>query len=83
MSLGGETPKRIPNPMIVEIEPLNPHQRANTRDPSIENPLFRAGRGYIPLRQPIHLSSLAYPIMMGFAPCKSLRVEEEGIGYDL
>jgi hypothetical protein len=45
----GETPKRIPNPMIVEIEPLIPLQGANTRDPSIENPLFRAGRGHIPL----------------------------------
>jgi hypothetical protein len=39
-----ETPKRTPNPMIVEIEALIPHQGANTRDPSIETPPFRAGR---------------------------------------
>jgi hypothetical protein len=30
--------------MIVEIEALIPHQGANTRDPSIETPPFRAGR---------------------------------------
>jgi hypothetical protein len=34
----GETPKRIPSPMIIEVEPLIPLQRANTRDPSIETP---------------------------------------------
>jgi hypothetical protein len=26
------------------VKPLNPRQRANTRDPSIETPPFRAGR---------------------------------------
>ncbi|MDT7890365.1 MAG: hypothetical protein RQ885_15495 [Desulfurococcales archaeon] len=36
----GETPKHTPNPMIVEIKPLIPYQRANTRDPSIENPVL-------------------------------------------
>jgi hypothetical protein len=39
----GETPKRTPNPMILGIEALIPHQRANTPDPSIENPLERGG----------------------------------------
>jgi hypothetical protein len=34
----GVTPKHTPNPMILGIEPIIPHQRANTRDPSIENP---------------------------------------------
>ncbi|MFZ8823652.1 MAG: hypothetical protein ACO2O0_05820 [Desulfurococcales archaeon] len=34
----GEIPKSTPNPTILGIEALNPHQRANTRDPSIENP---------------------------------------------
>jgi ribosomal protein L37AE/L43A len=28
------------------VKPLIPHQRANTRDPSIENPPLRAGRGH-------------------------------------
>ena len=28
------------------VKPLNPHQRANTRDPSIETPPFKAGRGH-------------------------------------
>ena len=41
----GETPNHIPNPMIVEIEPINPHQRANTRDPSIETPPLKGGEG--------------------------------------
>ena len=37
--------------MILGIEALNPHQRANTPDPSIENPaLFRAGRGHTLIR---------------------------------
>jgi hypothetical protein len=31
--------------MIVEIEPINPHQRANTRDPSIETPPLKGGEG--------------------------------------
>ncbi|MGC9136931.1 MAG: hypothetical protein ACP5H6_08795, partial [Caldivirga sp.] len=26
------------------IKPLNPHQRANTQDPSMETPPFRTGR---------------------------------------
>jgi hypothetical protein len=48
----GETPKRAPNPMIIEVEPINPHQRDNTRDPSIENPPFRAGRGHLAFPPP-------------------------------
>ena len=36
----GETPKRTPNPMILGIEALIPHQRANTRDSSIERMIF-------------------------------------------
>jgi len=40
--------------MIVEIKPLIPHQRANTRDPSIETPPFRAGRGHLGLYTNIH-----------------------------
>jgi len=40
----GETPKRTPNPMIIEVKTIIPHQRANTRDPSIETPPF-LGRG--------------------------------------
>jgi len=32
------------SPMIVEIEPINPHQRGNTRDPS-EKILYRIERG--------------------------------------
>jgi hypothetical protein len=35
--------------MIIEVEPLIPLQRANTRDPSIETPPFRAGRGHFRL----------------------------------
>jgi hypothetical protein len=46
MSLWGETPKRIPSPMIIEVEPLIPHQRANTRDPSINKMIYyRIERG--------------------------------------
>jgi hypothetical protein len=41
----GETPKRTLNPMILGIEPIIPHQRANTRDPSIENPALQGGEG--------------------------------------
>jgi hypothetical protein len=42
----GETPKRTPNPMIIEVEPLIPHQRANTRDPSINKMIYyRIERG--------------------------------------
>jgi hypothetical protein len=42
----GETPKRIPSPMIIEVEPLIPHQRANTRDPSINKMIYyRIERG--------------------------------------
>jgi hypothetical protein len=33
--------------MIIEVKTIIPHQRANTRDPSIETPPFRAGRGHI------------------------------------
>ena len=36
----GEIPKSTPNPMIVEIKPLIPHQRANTRDPIINKMIF-------------------------------------------
>jgi hypothetical protein len=32
--------------MIIEVKTIIPHQRANTRDPSIETPPFRAGRGH-------------------------------------
>jgi hypothetical protein len=35
-----ETPKRTPSPMILGIEALIPHQRANTRDPSIEKMIY-------------------------------------------
>jgi hypothetical protein len=42
----GETPKRTPNPMILGIEALNPHQRANTPDPSINKMIYyRIERG--------------------------------------
>ncbi|MDT7889865.1 MAG: hypothetical protein RQ885_12950 [Desulfurococcales archaeon] len=42
----GETPKRTPSPMILGIEPINPHQRANTRDPSINEMIYyRIERG--------------------------------------
>jgi hypothetical protein len=41
----GETPKRTPNPMIIEVKTIIPHQRANTRDPSIENPALQGGEG--------------------------------------
>jgi hypothetical protein len=51
----GETPKRTPNPMILGIEPINPHQRANTPDPSIENP--GKGRGH-----PVGEDPTAYPL---------------------
>ncbi|MDT7890330.1 MAG: hypothetical protein RQ885_15320 [Desulfurococcales archaeon] len=44
----GETPKRTPSPMILGIEALIPHQRANTRDPSIETP--GEGRGHLGIR---------------------------------
>jgi hypothetical protein len=33
--------------MIIEVKTIIPHQRANTRDPSIETPPFRAGRGHM------------------------------------
>ncbi len=36
----GETPKHTPNPMILGIEALIPHQRANTPDPSIEKMIY-------------------------------------------
>jgi hypothetical protein len=36
----GVTPKHTPNPMILGIEALIPHQRANTPDPSIEKMIF-------------------------------------------
>jgi hypothetical protein len=38
--------------MIIEVKTIIPHQRANTPDPSIETPPFRAGRG--------HVSALAF-----------------------
>jgi hypothetical protein len=31
--------------MIIEVEPLIPLQRANTRDPSIETPPLKGGEG--------------------------------------
>jgi len=34
----GEAPMFASNPMIIKIKSLNPHQRANTRDPEIRNP---------------------------------------------
>ena len=41
-----ETPKRTPNPMILGIEPIIPHQRANTPDPSINKMIYyRIERG--------------------------------------
>jgi hypothetical protein len=33
-------PEYIPNPMILEIEALIIHQRANTPDPSIEKMIY-------------------------------------------
>jgi hypothetical protein len=36
----GETPKCAPNPMILGIEALTPHQRADTRDPSMDKMIF-------------------------------------------
>jgi hypothetical protein len=36
----GLMPEYIPNPMIIEVEPINPHQRANTPDPSIEKTIY-------------------------------------------
>jgi hypothetical protein len=42
----GEIPKSTPNPMIIEVEPLIPLQRANTRDPSIDKMIYyRIERG--------------------------------------
>jgi len=42
----GETPKRTPSPMIIEVKTIIPHQRANTRDPSIEKMIYhRIERG--------------------------------------
>ncbi len=41
----GEIPKRTPNPMIIEVKTIIPHQRANTRDPSIETPPLKGGEG--------------------------------------
>jgi hypothetical protein len=29
------------------VRPLNPHQRANTRDPEIRNPVLQSGEGVI------------------------------------
>jgi hypothetical protein len=40
-------PEYIPNPMIIEVKTINPHQRANTQDPSIQTPPIRAGRGHV------------------------------------
>ena len=37
-------PVSVPSPMILAIEALIPHQRANTPDPSIEPP--EEGRGH-------------------------------------
>jgi hypothetical protein len=34
----GLMPEYIPNPMIIEVKTIIPHQRANTQDPNIENP---------------------------------------------
>jgi hypothetical protein len=31
--------------MIIEAKTIIPHQRANTRDPSIENPALQGGEG--------------------------------------
>jgi len=36
----GETPNHTPYPMILGIEPLIPHQRANTPDPSINKMIY-------------------------------------------
>jgi hypothetical protein len=36
----GETPKHTLNPMILWIEALIPHRRANTSDPSIEKMIY-------------------------------------------
>jgi hypothetical protein len=41
----GLMPDYIPNPMILGIEALIPHQRANTPDPSIETPPLKGGEG--------------------------------------
>jgi hypothetical protein len=34
----GLVPEYIPNPMIIEVKTIIPHQRANTPDPSIKTP---------------------------------------------
>jgi hypothetical protein len=40
------TPLACPNPMILGIEALIPHQRADTRDPSIDKMIYyRIERG--------------------------------------
>jgi hypothetical protein len=41
----GLMPEYIPNPMILGIEALIPHQRANTPDHNIENPPLQGGEG--------------------------------------
>jgi hypothetical protein len=34
--------------MIIEVKTIIPHQRANTRDPSIETPPLKGGEGSYP-----------------------------------
>jgi hypothetical protein len=42
----GETPKHTPNPMIIEVKTIIPHQRANTPDLSINKMIYyRIERG--------------------------------------
>jgi len=41
-----EAPTFASNPMII-MKTLNPHQRANTRDPEIRNQPLRAGRDHL------------------------------------
>jgi hypothetical protein len=62
----GETPKRTPSPMIIEVKTIIPHQRANTPDPSIENPPFRAGRGHFICL--LHLEYIALSLLEVFKP---------------
>jgi len=43
----GEAPMFASSPMIM-MKKLNPHQRANTRDPEIRNPALKGGEGSSP-----------------------------------
>jgi hypothetical protein len=38
--VGGGSPPITPNPMIIEVESITPHQRGNTRDSCIEKMIY-------------------------------------------